>query len=137
MFGADFWVTLVAASAVVLLGYGFAATRKANAAAARPTRRTALLSSELAPAAAFARLRAASLGRFKLADSDERRLVLVFGSGITPFSWGFFFPVFVTAAGSGSRIEAGIRSRIFQWGPVVSKTHREFVDALERALSQR
>ena len=42
MFGADFWVTLVAASAVVLLGYVFAATR-----ACRPmSPNTSIISSE-------------------------------------------------------------------------------------------
>lgn len=134
MFDTQFWVIVIGAVAAIAIGYGSAMAQKANAKAARPAGKLISLESPLAPDAVFARLRSASLGRFALGDSDAASRVLVFASAVTPFSWGFFLPVFIRAASAGSRIDVGIRSRLKQWGPVVTNTHKEFVAALERAL---
>lgn len=135
MFGGQSWIIGIIVLVVIAAGYLIAMSRKANAKGAQPTGRTMTVNSPLAPDAVFARLRAASPGRFKLGDSDEANRVLVFASSVTPFSWGFFFPVFLRADGTGTRIDAGIKSRLFQWGPIVTRTHKEFVAALEKTLA--
>ncbi len=61
-----------------------------------------------------------------------RRLL---ASPVSFFSWGFLYPVFIHAHGSGSRIEVGIQSKFFQIGPVVTKWHRDCVAAIEQAVS--
>ena len=67
-------------------------------------------------------------------DSDAARGVVVLATGVTGFSWGFFYPIFVTASGSGSTLEIGIKSRIFQAGPVVTNNHKAAVAEIEQAL---
>jgi hypothetical protein len=135
MFGGQSWIVGIVVVVAIAAGYLIAMSRKANAKGAQPSGKAMTVDSPLAPDAVFARLRAAQLGRFKLGDSDEANRVLVFASAVTPFSWGFFFPVFVRAGGTGTRIEAGIKSRLFQWGPIVARTHKEFVAALENAVA--
>jgi hypothetical protein len=135
MFGGKSWVVGIVVLAAIAAGYVIAMARKANAKDAQPSDKAMTVESPLAPDAVFARLRAAPLGHFKLGDSDEANRVLVFATAVTLFSWGFFFPVFVRAGGAGTRIEVGIKSRLFQWGPIVTRTHKEFVAALEKALA--
>jgi len=135
MFGSQSWIVGIVVLVAIGVGYLIAATRKADAKAARPSGRAITLDSPLAPDTAFARLRSAPLGRFTLGDSDEANRVLVFASSVTLFSWGFFFPVFVRAGGAGTRIEIGLKSRLVQWGPIVTRTHKEFAAAVEKALA--
>ncbi len=135
MFGGQSWIVAIVVIVAIAIGYVIAMTRKANAKGVQPSGKAMTVNSPLAPDAVFALLRSAPLGRFRLGDSDEANRVLVFASSVTPFSWGFFFPVFVRAGGAGTRIEADIKSRLFQWGPIVTRTHKEFVTALEKALA--
>lgn len=109
-------------------------TNKASAKHAVLLSRIGILETPRSRDAVFALLKGTSLGRFKVADVDDEKKVLVFQSGLTAFSWGFFFPVFLTSLGSGTRIDAGIKSRFLQYGPIVTKTHREFMAELDRAL---
>ena len=142
MGGIGFWLGILVGGVIVTVMVIVALTRKANARTATPTGRSITVTTALAPDAAFAKLTRAPLGRFRLGDSDPGRKVLVFVSSITGFSWGFFFPVFVRPASGGpapggSTIETGIKSRAFQWGPLVTKSHKEFVAEVETALAAR
>ena len=50
-------------------------------------------------------------------------------------SWGFFFPVFVSKQSDGSTlIEVGIKSKLVQVGPVVSRSHDKCVSGIKAAL---
>lgn len=135
MFGGQSWIIGIVVLVAIAAGYAIATMRRADAKATQPSGKSITLDAPLAPDAVFALLRTAPLGRFKLGDSDAANRVLVFASSVTPFSWGFFFPVFVRPGSAGTRIEAGIKSRLFQWGPIVTRTHKEFVAALETALA--
>jgi len=147
MGGIGFWLGILVGGAIVTVMVIVALARKANARTARPTARNITVTTALAPDAAFAKLARAPLGRFRLGDSDPERNVLVFVSSITGFSWGFFFPVFIRPgsggpasggpAPGGSAIETGIASRAFQWGSLVTKSHKEFVAEVEKALAAR
>jgi hypothetical protein len=138
----DLWIpfAISAGALALILAAGAAAAfllikrNKPNAERAVLSARVGILQTPLARDAVFARLKAASLGRFKLADVDERKKVLVFRSAVTSWSWGFFFPIFLTPTASGTRLDVGIKSRLLQYGPVVTNTHREFMAELERTL---
>ena len=61
--------------------------------------------------------------------------VIVLSSPVTFFSFGFFYPVHIHADGSGSRIQIGLRSKVFQIGPIPARAHTVCVEAIEKALS--
>src|ERR1051325_11883414 len=95
-----FVVVAVAAACVLVVGTIVAAivlrTNKPSAKQAVLSGRIGLLETPLPRDSVFAKLKGASLGRFKFADADDQKKVLVFESRLTVFSWGFFFPVFLT-----------------------------------------
>ena len=61
--------------------------------------------------------------------------VVILSSPVTFGSWGFFYPVHVHPAGTGSKIVVGISSKVFQIGPLVTRAHNKCVEAIEAALS--
>lgn len=132
--GLGFGVGLLVGGIIVLVIILIAATRKMPAHSAQMTSRRMSLTAPLAPAAVVEKLRNARWERIKLHDSDPARGVVVLATGTTIFSWGFFYPVFVTPRGAGSTIEVGIKSRAVQWGPVVTNNHKSAVAEIERAL---
>ena len=114
-----------------------ARSKTADAATIEPAKRSVSLSTPLEAGAAFEKLRRAAIGRFRLADSNAGRNVLVYETPMTLFSFGFFFPVFGRPAATGSMLELGIESKTNQRGPVVTNTHKEFVAEVEKALGAR
>ncbi|WP_208325965.1 hypothetical protein, partial [Amycolatopsis arida] len=48
----------------------------------------------------------------------------------TAFTWGFFYPVVVSAEGTGARVEIGIKPKVFQYGPLVTRAHRKLAHAV-------
>jgi len=118
----------------VALGYMIAFTRKGSVRTARLGSRRLEVFSNSDPAAMFAKL-SAMRGKFTADDSDASAKIVVLSSPVSFFSWGFLYPVFIHAEGSGSRVEVGIQSKFFQIGPVVSKWHRDCVAAIEQAVS--
>lgn len=66
--------------------------------------------------------------------SDPTRHRLVFTDAATMTTFGFFYPIHVTASGSGSRVDVGIVSRGNQWGPLVTKAHNIFLDGVKTTL---
>lgn len=86
-----------------------------------------------APEAVLAVLRELG-GPYRTDDLDPARGVVVLSSRPTLATWGFFYPIFIHADGTGSRIEVGIKSRFIQFGPLVSAAHRTCVAAIEAAL---
>lgn len=70
-------------------------------------------------------------------DAAQRRMVL--SSKPTGTDWGFFFPLQLTPqpdGGRGTRVEVGIVSRATQYGPFVTRGHRQFIERLQNALAQ-
>ncbi len=49
-------------------------------------------------------------------------------------NWGFFFPVHLSASGTGTNVAVGAASRSFMWGPAVTKVHAAFVGQLKTQL---
>jgi hypothetical protein len=127
-------IGLLVGGIAVLILILVATRRKMPAGTAAQTSRRMSLTSPLAPAAVIKKLQAARWRRIKVHDTDAARGVVVLATGVTGFSWGFFYPVFVTPSGSGSTLEIGIKSRIFQAGPVVTNNHKAAVAEIEQVL---
>jgi hypothetical protein len=66
---------------------------------------------------------------------DHADGIIVLSSPVTFFSWGFFYPVLIQPEGSGSKIVVGVKSKVFQLGPIVMRAHSQCAEAIERALS--
>ncbi len=124
---------LVGVAGVVIVSI-IAAMRKPSAKTVTRTRRRITITSPLAPAALVERLERAAWRRVKVADIDPERGVILLSTPMTLFSWGFFYPLFITPSGAGSTIEVGIVSRTLQWGPVVTNNHKACLTEIEQAL---
>jgi hypothetical protein len=132
--GVGFSIGLLVGGIVVVIMMIVASQKKMPASTAQQTSRRLTLTSPLAPAAVVEKLAAAQWRRLKLHDSDAARGVVVLATGMTVFSWGFFYPVFITTNGTGSTLEIGVKSRIFQAGPVVTNNHKAAVAEIDQAL---
>ncbi len=127
------WVYLIPL-AMVAVGFLIASQRTGSVASAAVGHRRLELTTTASPAEAFARI-ALIAGKYKIDDRDASRGILVLSSGISFGSWGFLYPVFITANGTGSQIDIGIHSKLIQFGPIVGLAHRKLRDAIEAAVS--
>ncbi len=82
------------------------------------------------PALVFERIRAIG-APFRVDDADPTLHTLVLSSPPTFTTWGFLYPVTITADGNGTRIEVGIESRFIQMGPLVTRAHKQCLAAIE------
>ena len=71
----------------------------------------------------------------KLEASDPATHRVLLAQPATFNNWGFFIPVSATASGAGSKVDVGIASRSFLWGPAVTKAHEAVVKEVKKALN--
>lgn len=128
---AGFWVVLVL---FALVGYGVALTKKGRVAGASLGSRRKEFFVPADIESAF-RVISAMRGKFTADDRDPATKVVVLASPVSFMTWGFTYPVFLHAAGTGTRIELGCHSKFFQLGPLVTKAHDECEAAIKSALS--
>lgn len=119
---------------VIAAGLIIAFSRKGSVASTQIGARRLELTSVLDPAAVFERITQIG-GRYKVDDASPVSLSVILSTSPTLVTWGFFFPVVIQPAGNGARIEIGIQSRLFQWGPVVTHAHKRCAAEIERALA--
>lgn len=125
------WVFILV---IVALGYIVAFTRKGSVRGTSMPARQDTISSPASPAEVMAALR--NLGApYTVDDADDAAKIVVLSSPVTLFSWGFFYPVYISPIGEGSRIVVGCSSKLLQMGPVVSNAHSKCIKAIEAALS--
>jgi hypothetical protein len=120
---------------IVLIGYAIAAARVGKVATASLGSRRLEVHTPADPQTAFDRIAAIGGGKFKVDDKDANAKILVLSSGITFGTWGFLYPVYIHAAGSGSRVEIGCSSKFIQLGPLVTRWHKLCVQAIEEVLA--
>jgi hypothetical protein len=80
-------------------------------------------------------IRFAQMGGYKIDAIDEAggRIVLSESANFT--SWGFFYPVFLTYQGNGQTIiEVGIKSKLVQVGPIVTRHHEKCLNGIRGAI---
>ena len=100
------------------------------------TKRVVGFAAPQAPDAVIAALQGGAAGHpatLEAVDAAAHRLVLTDKASLSSF--GFFYPIHVAAApGGGSSVSVGIASRGNQWGPLVTKAHTIFADAVKKTL---
>jgi hypothetical protein len=124
----EFWVAFLL---MLAIAYVIAWTRKGTvkmSMSASPRE----LHSPADPATVAERIR--HLGKPYTVD-DDSGTVICLSSPVTFMSWGFFYPVHIHPEGTGSKIVVGVRSKIFQVGPIPARAHAKCVEAIEQALS--
>lgn len=122
---------------LIYSGYIFLTARKkkGDKYLAQMTSRVLPLDAPMTPDAAIAALRNGLTGHPATLEAvDETAHRIVFTDKATMTTFGFFYPVHVTATPDGSHLDIGIVSRGNQWGPLVTKAHNVFVDAVRATL---
>jgi hypothetical protein len=128
-------ITYLAVLFVVIgVGYAIAFSRKGKVASTTMGSRQTEIHTQASPDQAFAAI--AAIGRpYSVDDRDPGAKIVVLSSPVTFFTWGFLYPVFIHAEGTGSRIQIGCQSKFIQMGPLVTNAHRKCVAAIEQSLS--
>jgi hypothetical protein len=129
---AAFWFVFVL---VIVAGYCIAFTRKGTVASTTLGANRKTLFNAADVNTVFDRIAAINDPKLKVDDKDAAKKILVLSSPVTFFTWGFLYPVYLHDTGSGTKIEVGISSKFFQWGPLVSRAHDQCAAAIEAALS--
>jgi hypothetical protein len=116
-----------------------ATTRKAGALLGVRTRRMLSVPTPASPDESLkAIIRFAQQSGYKVAAIQETEGLLVLDESISLMTWGFYFPVRVSQQADGlTLVEVGIRSKLFQVGPIVSRTHEKCVAGIRAALFAR
>lgn len=127
------WVFLAIPLVIVGLGFLVALTRRGSVAGTRIGSRRLELMTAADPATVFARIRAID-APYRVDDQDASARTLVLSSPPTFATWGFLYPVVITPAGDGARIEIGIASRFIQFGPLVTRAHKQCAAAIEALI---
>jgi hypothetical protein len=130
-----FIATLVGTS----IGYIVAATRKASWALKVRPQRMELLSTTVAPGKSLASIVIfAQASGYKISNLDETENRVVLEEPTSLWSYGFFFPIFISIQSDGSTaISIGIRSKFIQYGPIVGRSHRKCVNGIKAALAEQ
>ena len=126
--GPAFWPVFLL---LIAIAYVVAFTRKGNVRMGMSSSQITI-NSPAAPEVVIERIK--MIGSPYHIDAAEGPVVIV-SSPVTFGSWGFFYPVHVHAAGSGSRIVVGVSSKVFQIGPLVTRAHNKCVEAIEATLA--
>lgn len=66
---------------------------------------------------------------------DEHGGYVLLSEPMSLFSWGFYYPIYITNQSKDQTlVEVGIKSKVFQVGPVVSKRHEKCFEATREAV---
>jgi hypothetical protein len=75
---------------------------------------------------------------YKISNLDEMANRVVLEEPTSLWSYGFFFPVFISKQTNGyTSIEIGIISKAIQYGPVVGHSHRKCVQGIKSTLAEQ
>lgn len=105
-------------------------TRKGSVATVAMTKRRIVLHSAAPPGVVYGWLAQYCPTGYSVADADPARGIVLLSSRPTVLTWGFFYPAVVSAEGAGTRVDLGIKSKLFQYGPFVTQAHRKLAHAL-------
>ena len=78
---------------------------------------------------------------YKVESFDVEKKNIVLSSSGTLFSWGFFYPIYITSQDDLSVVEIGIRSKLYQGGPIGgpirTKQHKKCFHAIKSVLNNK
>jgi hypothetical protein len=117
----------------VMLAIAF--VRRGSVAAQRIGGRRLEVQAAAPPDAVFERLRAMP-APYRVEDADAAQRKLVLSTNPSFASFGFFYPIEIHARpDGGSAIHVGILSKVFQYGPIVTRWHRKAIKAIEEQVT--
>jgi hypothetical protein len=97
--------------------------------------RSAEFAVDMAPAAVIAKVgEAAPAMGLSVALTDDKSDRLILDQGVSLNNFGNFLAVTAVADGKGSMVTVGLMDKAPQWGPVVTKKHRQLVNKVKAAL---
>jgi len=73
--------------------------------------------------------------KYDLDEFDESTNRFILSDGATGTSWGFFYPIYLEEKDGSTFIEIGIKSKVFQVGPTVNRSHEKFANAFKAFLA--
>lgn len=120
---------------LAIIGYFIAAAKKGGEWLAKMPDRVSTITVRSAPDAVYrAILAAKGDGKAEVDSTDEvmKRMVLTHKPSMWA-GWGFFMPIHISASGSGSEVKIGFTSRFIQKGPLVTRAHNAFTEAVKKA----
>jgi hypothetical protein len=129
-------VTIMALIAVIGIVYIIASMRRGTSFIGFKTKRLESFSTELSPEDTLKTIiNFAQQTGYKIPALDDASGHLVLEESASILSWGFFFPVSVTGKSNNFTIvEVGVKPKIFQVGPLVSRSHEKCVSGIKAAL---
>jgi hypothetical protein len=72
---------------------------------------------------------------YTIVDIDKSIGRIILSSSINWMSWGFFYPVYFLIQNDGNTlVEVGIKSRLYQYGPLVTRAHKKFYNRVRNAF---
>jgi hypothetical protein len=136
IFFKTFFITLLFG---LCFGYGFAMTRKGSWALQVKPQRIESFSTRMSLEESLASIICfAQESGYKISNLDEMANRIVLEEPTSLWSYGFFFPVFISKQRDGDTlISVGIKSKFIQYGPVVSRSHRRCVNGIKASFSEQ
>ncbi len=80
--------------------------------------------------------RFANQNKYRVEGISEEDHCIVLGTEMGLLHWGFFFPIYYSQEQGEVKIEMGIESKAYQWGPVVNNAFKKFTETLEKDLTK-
>ena len=131
---------LVVVSVVAVMSGGMslvAYTRKGRIAKVAMTSRRIVLHTAAPPNVVFHWIAQYCPHGYAVDDADPAHGIVLLSSKPTLTTWGFFYPVVISVEGTGSRVDLGIRSKLFQVGPLVTRAHQKAAYTLANMTQSR
>ena len=121
---------------VLVIGHFIASMRKGPSTTGKKPNRIQSFSTVSSPEEALKSvIRFAQESGYNISSMDEASCRVVLEESASASSWGFFFPVFISKKSDGSTlIEVGIKSKLVQVGPIVSRSHNKCVNGIKATL---
>jgi hypothetical protein len=76
----------------------------------------------------------AQVGGYKIEDIDEAIGRVILSDSVSLTSFGFFYPVYISQHGDETVVEVGIKPRLPQVGPIVTRNLERCVNGLKAHL---
>jgi|TARA_Y100000294_G_C8421664_1_gene283060 hypothetical protein len=123
---------------LVIVGFFFviASLRKGSSVVKKKPRKLNSFTSELPPDKIFKLVaQLPQRSKYKIDNIDETNMTIIISSSASAMSYGFFFPVYITQQTDGKTlVEVGIKGKIPQYGPVVTKNLDNIVNELKAVI---
>lgn len=121
---------------ILSVTYGIAAMRKGKFSMSKPYKILSFNAGVSIDKAMKLIIQFANQNGYKIDDFNESKFIIVLSNSATITSYGFFFPVYLTRQGDNTMtfIEVGIKSKLIQWGPIVSRNHEKCFNGIKATI---